>query len=103
MELSTLHQRRAPHVKVRVICLIDVSGSMLLKGDKRNLRSKISIMKNMAVDIVDALEDEEDFFGVMAFGDKARLVCPLTRVTSATRVMLIDCRRARSMGAVSST
>ncbi|KAL8587236.1 hypothetical protein ACOMHN_013320 [Nucella lapillus] len=85
VELSTLRQRRVPHIKVRVICLIDVSGSMLHKGDKQQRRSKISILKTMAVDIIDALEDEEDFFGVMTFGEETRVLCPLTRVTSASR------------------
>lgn len=85
VELSTARQKRVPHIKVRVICLIDVSGSMLHKGDKQQRRSKISILKKMAVDIIDALEDEEDFFGVMTFGEETKVLCPLTRVTSASR------------------
>ncbi|XP_076457754.1 uncharacterized protein LOC143291649 isoform X2 [Babylonia areolata] len=85
VELSTLRQRRVPCIKVRVICLIDVSGSMLLKGDKRQCRSKISILQKMAVDVIDALEDEEDFFGVLTFGEETRVLCPLTRVTASMR------------------
>ncbi|KAK7497086.1 hypothetical protein BaRGS_00011616 [Batillaria attramentaria] len=88
VELSTLRQTRVPRIKVRVVCLIDASGSMLLKGDKRKLRSKIAILKNMAVDIIDALEDDEDFFGVMTFGDETRVVCPLTKVSSAARTQV---------------
>lgn len=85
VHLSTLRQTCVPRIKVRVVCLIDVSGSMLLKGDKLKSRSKIAIMKNMAVDVIDALDDDEDFMGVMTFGEETRVVCPLTKVSSASR------------------
>lgn len=88
VELSTLRQKRLPHIKVRVICLIDVSGSMLLKGDKRNRRSKISILKNMAVDMIDALEEEQDYFGVVTFGEESRVICPLAKVSAANSAMV---------------
>ncbi|XP_070201720.1 uncharacterized protein [Littorina saxatilis] len=104
LELSTLRQRSASHIKVRVICLIDVSGSMLLKGDKQNLRSKLRIMKNMAAEIIEALEDEEDFFGVMTFGEESRVICPLTKVSASTRskvkIQISELDKGRGFSAV---
>ncbi|XP_025100623.1 uncharacterized protein LOC112567938 isoform X3 [Pomacea canaliculata] len=85
LELSTFKQTKVPRIKVRLICIVDVSGSMLVKGDSQRKRSKIAILKNMIADVVDALDDDEDFVSVITFGEETTVVCPLTKVSASTR------------------
>ena len=49
-------------------------------------RSKLSILKSMATDVIDALDDDDDYLGVMTFGESPRVISHLAPVSSQTRV-----------------
>ncbi|XP_048238798.1 uncharacterized protein LOC124129069 isoform X12 [Haliotis rufescens] len=85
LELSTLHHDVIDKVKLRVVCVFDVSGSMLLKCGRSRQHSKLSKLKKMAADLVDVMEEGDDYFGIVAFGEETRVVCPLTKVDSTSR------------------
>ncbi|XP_046557826.1 uncharacterized protein LOC124267043 isoform X1 [Haliotis rubra] len=85
LELSTLHHDVIDKVKLRVVCVFDVSGSMLLKCGRSRQHSKLTKLKKMATDLVDVMEEGDDYFGIVAFGEVTRVVCPLTKVDERSR------------------
>ncbi|XP_041373443.1 uncharacterized protein LOC121386563 [Gigantopelta aegis] len=85
LELSTLKHDVIDKVNLRVVCLFDVSGSMLLKCGRSRRHSKLAVLRKMAADLVDVLDDDEDLVGLVTFGDTANTVWPLTRITTQNR------------------
>lgn len=87
MKLSTKQDIDVHCVKARILILVDISGSMGIKYDRRRKHSKLSRMKKFAIDLVDSLDDG-DFASVVTFGEKTNVLVPLQEITSKTRVRI---------------
>ncbi|XP_056012926.1 uncharacterized protein LOC125678503 isoform X5 [Ostrea edulis] len=84
MELSTKQAMEVHCVKARILILVDISGSMGIKYDRRRKHSKLSRMKKFAIELVDSLDDG-DFASVVTFGEKTQVLLPLQEINSNTR------------------
>ncbi|XP_061189194.1 uncharacterized protein LOC133197254 isoform X2 [Saccostrea echinata] len=84
MELSTRQDTEIHCVKARILILVDISGSMGIKYDKRRKHSKLSRMKKFAIELVDSLDDG-DFASVVTFGEKTQVLVPLQEINRKTR------------------
>lgn len=84
MKLSTKQDIDVHCVKARILILVDISGSMGIKYDRRRKHSKLSRMKKFAIDLVDSLDDG-DFASVVTFGEKTNVLVPLQEISSKTR------------------
>lgn len=84
MKLSTKQDIDVHSVKARILILVDISGSMGIKYDRRRKHSKLSRMKKFAIDLVDSLDDG-DFASVVTFGEKTNVLVPLQEINSKTR------------------
>lgn len=87
MKLSTKQDIDVHCVKARILILVDISGSMGIKYDRRRKHSKLSRMKKFAIDLVDSLDDG-DFASVVTFGEKTNVLVPLQEISSKTRVRI---------------
>lgn len=87
MKLSTNQDIDVLCVKARILILVDISGSMGIKYDRRRKHSKLSRMKKFAIDLVDSLDDG-DFASVVTFGEKTNVLVPLQEISSKTRVRI---------------
>ncbi|XP_055959017.1 uncharacterized protein LOC126830151 isoform X2 [Patella vulgata] len=88
LELSTLHHNVVDKVRTRIVCLFDVSGSMLLKCGKKKIDSKLTSLKKMVVDLIDALEHNEDYLGLVTFAEEAKTIIPLSLITESNRASI---------------
>ncbi|XP_052719858.1 uncharacterized protein LOC128191688 isoform X4 [Crassostrea angulata] len=84
MKLSTKQDIDVHCVKARILILVDISGSMGIKYDRRRKHSKLSRMKKFAIELVDSLDDG-DFASVVTFGEKTNVLVPLQEINSKTR------------------
>lgn len=84
MKLSTKQDIDVHCVKARILILVDISGSMGIKYDRRRKHSKLSRMKKFAIELVDSLDDG-DFASVVTFGEKTNVLVPLQDINSKTR------------------
>ncbi|KAL4228487.1 hypothetical protein ACF0H5_011535 [Mactra antiquata] len=82
--LSTEHVNTVSRVPVRIVLLIDKSGSMLNKIGKRSRHAKITKVKHFAKQLVENLDDG-DQVALVTFGEQAEIFCPLEKLTEKTR------------------
>ena len=93
MELSTRHEMEVHCVRARILILVDISGSMGIKYDRRRKLSKLTRMKKFAIELVDSLDDG-DYASVVTFGERTNVLVPLQEINSNTRVCIRLCNWA---------
>ncbi|XP_045207654.2 uncharacterized protein LOC123559696 [Mercenaria mercenaria] len=85
--LSTEHVHTVSCVPVRIVLLIDRSGSMLHKIGKDSRHTKITKVKHFAKQLIASLDDGDEA-GLVTFGEDADVFFPLQKLTAKSRPLL---------------
>ncbi|PVD27641.1 hypothetical protein C0Q70_12808 [Pomacea canaliculata] len=88
MNRSRGQSERLPLQRTAVMIPRDELRLKLQRSQYSNINTTISviaILKNMIADVVDALDDDEDFVSVITFGEETTVVCPLTKFEKKIR------------------
>ncbi|KAL3884688.1 hypothetical protein ACJMK2_024803 [Sinanodonta woodiana] len=88
-ELSTEHVTSAPSVPVRIVLLVDRSGSMLHSLGQSRRHTKITQVKRFAMQLMQSL-DKGDEAGIVTFGADADIFYPLTAITEDSRKQMLS-------------
>lgn len=89
-KLCTEHVRTVSYVPVRIVLLIDESGSMLHKIGRNGRQSKITMVKHFAKKLLSSLDDECDQIAVVTFGNEADVFFPLQKINGKSRPGLLE-------------
>lgn len=87
--LSTEHVHSVSSVPVRIVLLVDRSGSMLHKIGRHSRHAKITKVKHFAKQLIASL-DEGDEVGVVTFGESAEIFFPMEKLTENAKPALIQ-------------
>ncbi|XP_052805429.1 uncharacterized protein LOC128234875 isoform X2 [Mya arenaria] len=98
--LSTDHVASVSRVPVRIVLLVDRSGSMLQKIGRDTRHTKITKVKHFALQLISSL-DEGDQVAIVTFGDDGDIFFPLTKLDAKTRPLLSEKARRLDQGTMS--
>lgn len=98
--LSSEHIHQVSQVPVRIVLLVDTSGSMLNKLGRDGIHSKITKVKHFAKQLITSL-DNGDEAAVVTFGKEAKIFFPLTKITADSRPYLMEMLNKLDQGGMS--
>ncbi|XP_052286817.1 uncharacterized protein LOC127882295 isoform X2 [Dreissena polymorpha] len=100
-KLSTEHVTNVSRVPVRIVLLVDRSGSMLHKIGRDARHTKITKVKHFASQLIGTL-DEGDQVAIVTFGEEAEVFFPLERLNAQSRPVLQEMVNRLDKGAMAS-
>lgn len=98
--LDTGHIHQISQVPVRIVLLVDRSGSMLTKLGKGGVHSKITKVKHFAKQLINSLDDGDEA-ALVTFGKEAEIFFPLTKLTVKSRPYLMEMLNKLDKGGMS--
>ncbi|KAK3583048.1 hypothetical protein CHS0354_003990 [Potamilus streckersoni] len=88
-DLSTEHVTSVPCVPIRIVLLVDRSGSMIHYFGQKRRYTKITQVKRFAMQLIQSL-DIGDEAGIVTFGTDADIFYPLTGVTDDSKAKMLS-------------